>query len=190
MTLVYFIVKNFATKYIHKWYKNRPRNFISGKVDIMKNLKTLFLAIVFIGSLSVFAENIQTDGAKMGVWTQDYEAALVLAKKENKPIILNFTGSDWCFWCKLMDKNVFSTDVFKNYAKDNFVLVQINFPKNKDLVPEKYRNRNNNLQQKWGIRGYPTFIILNSEGNELTRLRAGKEKTGESFVKELKAFVK
>jgi thioredoxin-related protein len=149
----------------------------------------VFLIFIFVFVL-VKAETPMIDGAKLGVWTQDYDAALKLAKEQNKPVMLNFTGSDWCFWCKLMDRQVFSTDTFKNYAKDNLVLVSINFPRNPDLVPVKYKKRNAVLQNKFAIRGYPTFIILNSNGNEIARLRAGRNKTGESFVNELKAVLK
>jgi len=156
----------------------------------MKNFKTLFLAVIFSCSMVVLAENPMADGAKLGVWTQDYEAAIKLAKEEGKAILLDFTGSDWCGWCKLMDKNVFSTDDFKDYAEESLVLISINFPRNADLVPEKYRKRNRDLQTKYGIRGYPTFIVLDSNGSEITRLRAGRDKTGESFVKELKAVLK
>ncbi len=151
--------------------------------------KIAIVLIVLIASISLKAETPMVDGAKLGVWTQDYEAALQLAKEENKPIMLNFTGSDWCFWCKLMDRQVFSTDTFKDYAKDNLVLVTINFPRNPDLVPVKYKKRNYALQSKFGIRGYPTFVVLDSNGNEIARLRAGRDKTGESFVKELKTVI-
>ena len=94
------------------------------------------------------------------------------------PLLLNFTGSDWCGWCKIMDKNVFAGEEWKKYAADNVVLVTLDFPNDKSIVPEKYVERNKNLQAKFGVGGYPTYVILDSDGEtKLGQLGAGKEKT-------------
>ena len=91
--------------------------------------KTTFIFLVtFLFTVGItLAEKAASEGAETGKRTQDYEAALKLAKDKELPILINFTGSDWCGWCKLMDKNVFAQDVWKEYAAKNVVLVTIDF---------------------------------------------------------------
>ncbi len=125
------------------------------------------------------------DGAEPGNWTQDYDAALKFAAEKNLPLLLNFTGSDWCGWCKLMDKNVFAKEEWQNYAKGNLVLVTLDFPKDKSIVPDKWVGRNNDLKTKFGIRGYPTYVILDKDGEtKLGQLGASRNATPENFVEQ------
>ncbi len=114
-------------------------------------------------SIERAANGIRTKGAALGEWTQDYDAALSLAKAEKKPILLNFTGSDWCYWCKLMDKDVFSQSKWKDWAAKRLVCVWVDFPSNKALVPESCRERNKLLSQRYSVRGYPTYILIHAE---------------------------
>ena len=75
-----------------------------------KLLKTTFTGLAF-GALALSAQagdKVQLEGAKLGHWTMDFDAATKLAAEKKVPLMLNFTGSDWCGWCKLMDKNVFA----------------------------------------------------------------------------------
>lgn len=138
-------------------------------------------AVVFFMNNSAFSQ-----GVKAGEWTQDYDAALKLAQKEKLPVLLNFTGSDWCSWCRLMQRNVFSQANWKQYAGDKMMLVTLDFPKNKNLVSAEYAARNNRLQQQFGVRGYPTYIVLDSDGKTvLGKLGAGRDKTAQSFIKEM-----
>lgn len=126
-----------------------------------------------------------TDGVEMGKFTHDYEAAMAYAVEIDLPVMLVFTGSDWCGWCKLMDKEVFAKPEWSEYAKETIVQVWLDFPRDKALVPEKYRDQNDALKSKYGIRGYPTYIILDSSGNQVGRLGAGRDKTPASFSAEL-----
>jgi thioredoxin-related protein len=136
------------------------------------------------------ADEVQLEGAKVGQWTMDYDAAVTLAAEKKLPMMLNFTGSDWCGWCKLMDKNVFAQEEWKSYAAANVVLVTIDFPQDKSIVPEKFVDRNAQLQQKFGVGGYPTYVLLESDGKTvLGQLSAGKEKTPTSFIREIKTAV-
>ncbi|MDF7824408.1 thioredoxin family protein [Pontiellaceae bacterium B12227] len=133
-------------------------------------------------------DDFDTDGAKVGRWTMDLDAAEKLADEKQLPILLNFTGSDWCYWCKLMEKNVFIQPEWKVYAADSVVMVLVDFPRDKTAVPEKYKERNNRLKDQYEISGYPTFILLRPDGKtECARLRAGRNKTPESFIGEIKA---
>ena len=99
------------------------------------------------------------------VWMTDYDAALKLAKKENKHLLLNFTGSDWCIWCVRLKKEVFNMPAFKKYAGENLVLVELDFPKKKKQSKE-LKEQNETLAKKFGIRGFPTCIILDSNGKK------------------------
>ena len=136
-------------------------------------------------------EAVQLDGAKAGHWTMDFDAAVALAAEKNLPLILNFTGSDWCGWCKIMDKNVFAKDEWKTYAADKVVLVTLDFPKDKSIVPEKYVERNTKLKEQFGVRGYPSYVVLESDGKtKIGQLGAGKEKTPASFIEEFNGLVK
>ena len=88
----------------------------------MHSLKKLGLAV----ATGLFAFQAAVLGAP--VWVTDLPVAQAQAKKENKLVLMNFTGSDWCGWCKKLQKEVFSTKEFEQYAKDNVVLVEIDFP--------------------------------------------------------------
>ncbi|YCM42320.1 thioredoxin family protein [Verrucomicrobiaceae bacterium 227] len=165
----------------------------------MKLLNTT-LGMLFAGALSLTAqtkeatdtaEAVQTDGAKVGHWTMDFDAAKKIAAEKELPLLLNFTGSDWCGWCKLMDKEVFAKDAWKSYAGENVLLVTLDFPKDKTIVPEKYTARNEELKKKFEVRGFPTYVILDSDGeNKIGQLGAGRDKTPESFIAEFKAAVR
>lgn len=139
------------------------------------------IAIAFLMGNSSFSQ-----GIKSGEWTQDYDAALKLAQKEKLPVLLNFTGSDWCPWCQLMQRNVFNQNDWKQYAKNKIVLVTLDFPKDKALVSPEYAARNNRLQQQYGVQGFPTYIVLDSDGRTvLGKLGAGRDKTAQSFMAEM-----
>lgn len=123
------------------------------------------------------------EGAVPGEWTMDFDAALALAAETGLPLFLNFTGSDWCGWCRLMDKQVFSTDAWKAWARENLVLVWIDFPQDKQLVPEAFRRRNDVLLREFGVGGFPTFILLDADGKtRLGQTGAERNVTPETFI--------
>ena len=104
-----------------------------------------------------------------GKWISDYKAAAAAAKAENKLLLLDFTGSDWCIWCHRLDNEVFSTPAFKEYAKENLILLTVDFPRNKTL-PSATKKQNAELQKKYAIEGYPTIIVLDSGEKKLGSL--------------------
>ncbi len=157
---------------------------------MLKKLTALTAALAT--TLTVVANDpVQLDGAKLGQWTMDYDAAAKLAAKTKQPMVLNFTGSDWCGWCKIMDKNVFAKDEWKKFAAKNAVLVTLDFPRDKSIVPTRYVARNKELQKKFGVGGYPTYVILDSDAKTiLGKLGAGRDKTPASFIKEFQGTVR
>ena len=159
----------------------------------MKPLRRMMMGIA-AGALMInaqAADKVEIDGASVGVWTMDFDAAVKLAGEKKLPLILNFTGSDWCGWCKLMDKNVFAEEAWKTYAKEHVLLVTLDFPQDKSVVPEKYVARNKALQEKFGVSGYPTYVVLDNDGDtKLGQLGAGRDKTPSSFIEEFKGVVR
>lgn len=107
-------------------------------------------------------------------WTTNYQGALSQAKSSGKPIVLFFTGSDWCGWCKKLEEEALNTPEFRQLAGDKFIFVLLDFPMNKPTDP-KVVEQNKQLQQRFNIKGYPTLIILDKDGNQIgsTGYRAG-----------------
>src|SRR5262249_40850401 len=101
-------------------------------------------------------------------WITSYKDALAKSKESNKPIMADFTGSDWCHWCISLKKEVFDTDDFKKWAADHVILLELDFPQGKKLSKELTK-QNQDLQEKFNVNAYPTLIFLNSEGAELGR---------------------
>ncbi|MBK9981990.1 MAG: thioredoxin family protein [Saprospiraceae bacterium] len=93
-------------------------------------------------------------------WLVDLDEAYAVSIKEKKPIMANFTGSDWCGWCKRLDASVFSKPEFMTWAKKNVVLLELDFPRGKQL-PEKNKQQNAAMQQALQVTGYPTVWIFN-----------------------------
>lgn len=119
-----------------------------------------------------------------GEWTTSYESALEQAKDENRKVFLFFTGSDWCGWCQLLDREVLSTREFQAYAQQKLLLVKIDFPR---TIAQTYsiKQQNQHLLDQYEVGGYPTVIVLNSRGKMLGRL--GYEPGGpKAFISRIK----
>ena len=106
-------------------------------------------------------------------WLTDLEAAKKQAQKENKAVLIDFTGSDWCGFCIKLKKDVFDTEEFKKFAEKNLVLVEVDFPRRKKL-PEGLSEKNQALQEQFKVRGFPTIVLLDSSGKMID--------TGDEFV--------
>ena len=96
-------------------------------------------------------------------WLIDFDAAKKLAVAKDLPILINFSGSDWCSWCVKLGNEVFSQDEFQEYAKDNIVLFEADFPRGKK-IPEALSKQNQELMQRYGVRGFPTVLVLDTTG--------------------------
>ena len=99
-------------------------------------------------------------------WLNDYKKAQEEAKASNKFLLLNFTGSDWCGWCKKFDKEILSQSEFQDYARENLVLVELDFPRAKPQSPE-LRKQNQELADQYQVQGFPTIVVLNGDGQKL-----------------------
>lgn len=123
-----------------------------------------------------------------GEWTTDYQQALAAASAAGKPILVNFTGSDWCIWCKRLMNEVFTKDEFINYAKENLILLKLDFPRSLPQTPEE-KQQNEELAKKFQIQGFPTILVLDKDGME--KARTGYQQGGaENYVKHLQELIK
>lgn len=161
----------------------------------MRIQKFLSLLIIFSAVISLAgalqANQVAKEGAKVGEWTMDYDAALKLASEKQLPLLLNFTGSDWCGWCKLMDRSVFSQTQWQEFARREMVLVTLDFPRSPNIVPAKYVGRNENLRAAYGVEGFPTYMIVDSDGKTvLGKLGAAQEITPAIFIDQLKNLLR
>jgi protein disulfide-isomerase len=103
-----------------------------------------------------------------GIWKSDYDAALKQAAAENKYVLVDFSGSDWCGWCIKLEKEVFSQKEFIDYAKDNMICVLLDFPRGKEL-PKAQKDANQALLDRYQVQGFPTVLILNPQGKGIAR---------------------
>jgi protein disulfide-isomerase len=125
--------------------------------------------------------------AETDLWSTDFDGALAQAKKEGKLALVDFTGSDWCGWCIKLDKEVFSQKEFKEYAKDNLILLSLDFPHEKHQT-SKIKKQNEALQKKFGIEGFPTVLLLDADGNKIGE--TGYQEGGAAkYVEHLKALL-
>ena len=122
-------------------------------------------------------------------WLHDYPKAQEEAKTNHKLLFLNFTGSDWCGWCIKFDKEVLSQPQFKNFAHDNLVLVELDFPRRKSQ-PAEQRKQNVELAQQYEVLGFPTIVVLNSNGQKVWQYDGYFSGGPEAFVEQLQKLPK
>jgi thioredoxin-related protein len=120
--------------------------------------------------IAVLATVISFAGARAELnWLTDYGVAKSQAKSDNKLVLLDFTGSDWCGWCKRLNAEVFSKPQFQQYAAKNLVLVELDFPRFKEQS-DAVKKQNGELASEYGIEGFPTLVVLNPAGKKVGEL--------------------
>ena len=136
--------------------------------------------------LLAFCALLQAGAAEIK-WLTDLPQAQAKAKTENKQVLLDFTGSDWCGWCIKFNKEVLATPEFAEYAAKNLVLVEVDFPRKKEQSAE-LKKANRALGSKYKVGGYPAFVVLDKEGKEIGR-QAGYSSGGpKAFIAKLEGF--
>lgn len=130
---------------------------------------------------SLFAITLFASATQAGDWHTDIDSGLAQAKKENKAVMVEFTGSDWCPPCIKMNKKVFSKSEFTKEAEKNYVLVVIDIPRKDKALTEK----NNKVLEAHDVQGVPTIILLNKDGKEFERFTATAHPTIKKFVAHL-----
>lgn len=141
---------------------------------MFKILRNLFLVTLIITGSALAAE-------ANGPWLTDIEAGVKKAKAEGKLVMVEFTGSDWCPPCMMMDKEVFSKKEFLDEAQKHYVLVKLDAP-NKDPELKKATQK---LMKKYKVGGYPTVLLFDAEGKEFKRFVATENRTVKDFINRL-----
>ncbi|WP_291151589.1 thioredoxin family protein [Flavobacterium sp. UBA7680] len=116
--------------------------------------RILLIAFFIVGAFATQAQELK--------WYTDVKEAITVSNKEQKPMLLFFTGSDWCGWCIRLQNEVLKTPEFKKWAADNVVLVELDYPRAVPQTPE-LKNQNNELQQAFGIQGFPTVFFTSAQ---------------------------
>lgn len=144
-------------------------------------IAVLFLLTAFIISCGKSGSNDNLD------WETNLETALQQAKKENKAVLVNFTGSDWCQWCFKLSDEVFKQKEFEEYAKKNLILVMVDFPRKKEQSNET-KMYNQQLAQQFGIQGFPTILLFNSTGQPVAKTGYQPGGAG-NFIRHLEMYL-
>jgi thioredoxin-related protein len=120
-------------------------------------------------------------------WTTDVPRAVAQAKTDNKMVLLDFTGSDWCVWCMKFKKEALDTADFNNYAAKNLVLVEVDFPRQKP-EPDGLKKANKALAGQYKVDGFPTFVVLNKDGKEIGRQEGYEPGGAKAFIAKIDGF--
>ena len=119
--------------------------------------KIIVALLLFAGSFAAEAQEL--------VWETNVTKAMAISNETKKPLLLFFTGSDWCGWCIRLQKEVLKTPEFATWAKENVVLVELDYPRRALQTPE-IKKQNEELQMAFGIQGFPTIILANATAKE------------------------
>ena len=140
-------------------------------------------------SLSIMAATSTPEG-----FTDDLDAAIAASKKSGKTVYAVFSGSDWCYWCKVLEQGYLSKKDFVKEASKKLELVFIDSPRDKSMLSDKARENNPTLVKKYGIRGYPTVMFIAQDGSGAKASRPAKNVSPKEYAKQLakeaKAFAK
>lgn len=142
-------------------------------MNAIKQLLTALFACSLIATIGHAGENSN--------WHTDVESGLAQAKKQNKAVMVEFTGSDWCPPCMMMNQKVFSQAAFTSAAEKNYVLVVIDIPRaNEELAEE-----NSKVAEQYKVKGYPTVVLLDKDGKKFNHFIATEHPSVPQFLAHL-----
>jgi len=155
-------------------------------------MNRLTLCSLLIGiSLAVTSctrdRGIQTEDAAHLTWRTDAEAALAAARADGKLVLMDFSGSDWCLPCEILEAEVLSGDAFARLAAEKFVLLKLDFPQRTKLSEELQR-QNATLAERFGIIAFPTALVADADGNELGRTEGYMPGQADAWLEQISAF--
>ena len=147
--------------------------------------RTFVAFLVAVLASSIFAAPL-SDSVPKG-WDEDFEEGKALAEKSGKLVLLAFSGSDWCGWCKKMEKEIYSDKKFISEAKKRYVLLMIDNPRNEGLLSPLAKKQNRELTSKYGVRGFPSTVIVRPSGEEVRRFGGYQSGGVDGFLEALAA---
>ena len=133
-------------------------------MKLKKTMKKLLFILFTVFSISCQINTNSSEELEK-IWLTDVSQAIEQSKVTGKPIFAFFTGKEWCSWCKKLERQVLSKKEFINYAKDNLVLLELDFPRGRRNLPQKQIE----LARKFNIKGYPTVILMDSSTNKIAK---------------------
>lgn len=149
----------------------------------MTQLFIMSILLTFATTSISFAQTLKNKITKTKGFITNFEQAQKEAKTFHQPIFAFFTGSDWCYWCDKLQEEVLTTDYFKKYAEDNFVLFMADFPQKK-VIDEKTKAQNKDLATKYDVSAFPTVFLMDENGK--VKVQSGYRMGGpENYIKEL-----
>jgi len=138
-------------------------------------MKNLIFIFAFAIASSVFSQEEEVSNLN---WLTDIEQAKSISSKEKKPILMYFTGSDWCSPCKMLKEDFFNTPKFEEKAK-SMVLLMVDIPRRIDIISAEQKEKNKTLVKKYNKKGgYPNLVALNEKGKVIAEL------SGYTFLRE------
>ncbi|MFM8498126.1 MAG: thioredoxin family protein [Planctomycetia bacterium] len=120
-------------------------------------------------------------------WLTDYDAALAAATSTGRPVLALFTGSDWCPHCKTLEHNVFGSDVFQAWAKDNVVLLMVDLPQ--AGISQAVRNERSQICINYGVRTFPSVLLLGPDGRKITAQTGYKGQSAGEWLTSMQAHM-
>jgi thiol-disulfide isomerase/thioredoxin len=142
------------------------------------------LATRLPGSLS----QSDTSSAQLTRWHDSWGDALAESQSTGHPILADFTGSDWCHWCTKLKQNVFETPTFQQWAGENVVLLELDYPKRKNQAAD-IKQQNEQLATRYQISSYPTVLLLATDGNVIGQVKYSKDMSPTAWVDAAEALL-
>jgi thioredoxin-related protein len=139
----------------------------------MRKIVYAFAFCLFANQISYSQDMVTTDEGFSEVreiklnWMPNYKKALKKSKKERKPVLIYFTGSDWCGPCKILDRDLFHTEKFKTLSDKDLVLLEVNIPRRLDIISPEKMIENKSIQKKYKVKAFPTLMIVNHKGRKI-----------------------
>lgn len=138
----------------------------------MNKLSVIILSLFFSSQIAFSQGTIdaseKNEEKKIALnWAATYKEALHRSKKENKPLLIYFTGSDWCAPCKILDRDLFHSEKFKLIADQHLVLLEVDIPRRLDLLEPFKLKENLTLKSKYDVNSFPTLLFVNHRGRKI-----------------------
>lgn len=145
------------------------------------------MKILFFPAMAAFSLAAAAVASAAPVWETNLDRALEQASKNGRPVLVDFTGSDWCPGCIHLRKNIFDTDTFANYAADNhFILVELDFPRTAGKMPPEQLRLHQSLMRRYGISVFPTVLLMEGDGSPYAKVE-GAVRDKEEYLQKLDA---
>ncbi len=137
---------------------------------------------------SQLSSESDASSAEAVYWHESWEAAVSESRVKGRPIVADFTGSDWCHWCTKLKQDVFESATFREWARENVVLLEVDYPKRKPQASD-IKLQNEQLATRYRISSYPTVLMLAADGQVIGQVKYQKDMSAKSWVQQADALL-